>query len=88
VLADICGVEIEVLSTQAADATSLGAAVAAGVGVGLFRDLADGVKAVRVEQRYPPDATTRVLYDRPFSVYRSLYPALKKSFQRMKGTGA
>jgi len=82
-LADICDAEIRVLSTQAADATSLGAAVAAGVGVGLFESVADGCRGIRVELTRPPTPELRQVYARSFAIYASLYPALKDAFARL-----
>jgi len=85
-LADVCGVEIQALSTQAADATSLGAAVAAGVGVGVFRDLADGVQMIRVEDSCRPNTQTTGVYDARFALFSALYPALKQQFAQLQAT--
>jgi xylulokinase len=85
-LADIAGVEIQVLSTQAADATSLGAAIAAGVGVGLFRDLAHGAASIAVTESHAPDPAARAIYDARYALYTSLYPALKPAFAQLAET--
>jgi xylulokinase len=85
-LADVCDVEIQVLSTQAADATSLGAAIAAGVGVGVFKDLADGVRMISVEQSCSPNAETQGVYDSRYALFRSLYVALKPQFKQLQET--
>lgn len=79
-LADILGVKIQLLSTKAADATSLGAAVAAGVGIGLYKDLADGCRSVRIEQERAPDTRLAEVYDRAFALYSSLYKPLAPFF--------
>jgi xylulokinase len=79
-LADICGVAMERLSTRSADATSLGAAMAAGVGVGLFADMREAARAVGVTGRTEPDASARETYDALFEVYMALYPRLKDVF--------
>jgi xylulokinase len=82
VLADVWGVPVQVLSSAAQDATSLGAAIAAGVGVGIFSSVADGCRAVAVERTLRPDPEKRAAYDSAFDLYLSLYPALKGAFAR------
>lgn len=84
-LADICDVDVEVLSIRSEDATSLGAAIAAGVGVGLFASVADGCRTIAVERTRRPAGELRWTYDRAFDLYRSLYPALKPAFARGRG---
>lgn len=82
-LADVWGADVEVCSVQAADATSLGAAVAAGVGVGMYDDLSASRRFVTVGEVRRPDAALRGIYDRQYGVYASLYPALKPAFARL-----
>lgn len=79
-LADICGTPVQALSIRAGDATSLGAAMAAGVGVGIFRDLADAARRVSVEGTVAPNEALGALYERRFALYASLYPALRGAF--------
>jgi xylulokinase len=79
-LADICAAEIRMLSTRAPDATSLGAALAAGVGVGVFDDLASAAAGIRVTQRIAAAETPPSAYDRNYAIYRRLYPDLKNAF--------
>lgn len=83
-LADICDVKIQRLSTQAADATSLGAAIAAGVGVGLFESMAAAARTIRIEQELAPHAARVAAYDRCYEVYAALYPALKPIYRSLK----
>ncbi|MFO7956833.1 MAG: FGGY-family carbohydrate kinase [Candidatus Brocadiia bacterium] len=85
-VADICCVETQELSTDAADATSIGAAVAAGVGVGMFDDLAEGTENINIGRRRKPDPELRETYDRQFELYDSLYPALKPAFARLQSS--
>jgi xylulokinase len=81
-LADVWGLPVQVLSSAAQDATSLGAAIAAGVGVGIFSSVADGCRAVAVECARRPDPALRATYNAAFELYLSLYPALKDVFAR------
>jgi len=79
-IANVCGVAVETLSTQSADATSLGAAFAAGVGIGLFDDLTQAAQTIQVKGELPADAALTEDYDPYFRVYQSLYPQLKPVF--------
>jgi len=83
-LADVCEVNVQMLSTQSADATSLGAAIAAGVGVGMFADLAEGVRTIAVTDQRPPDLSRSALYAKQYEIYGSLYPCLKPAFGRLQ----
>jgi xylulokinase len=83
-LANVCGVAIQTLSTQLADATSLGAAFAAGVGVGLFDGLPPAARTVEVTGERVADAALAERYDRSFRVYQTLYPQLKPVFTQLQ----
>jgi xylulokinase len=83
-LANVCGVAIQTLSTQSADATSLGAAFAAGVGVGLFDGLPQAAQTIEVTGQRVTDAALAERYDRSFRVYQALYPQLKPVFTRLQ----
>ena len=88
-LADIGEVEIDVLSVQAADATSLGAAIATGVGVGLFRNVADGARMISVARTRTPCREARPVYRRQLALYQSLYPRLRPAYAELRElTGA
>jgi xylulokinase len=74
--ADVTGVPIEVPAIE--EATPLGAAILAGIGVGAYRDEADAYERVRKPGRtYEPDPRLRPVYDEGFARYRELYPALR-----------
>jgi xylulokinase len=83
-LADACGVSIRTLSTQSADATSLGAAFAAGVGVGLFDSLSQAAQTVKVTRERAADPALSECYNRFFRVYQALYPQLKPVFRQLQ----
>jgi xylulokinase len=62
----------------------LGAALMAGAGVGVFRDLAEAAaEMVHVERCFDPDRGRGELYDALYDVYRELYPALRPSYARL-----
>jgi xylulokinase len=83
-LANVCGVPIRTLSTQSADATSLGAAFAAGVGVGLFDGLPQAAETIEVTGQRLADAALAERYDTFFRVYQALYPQLKPVFTQLQ----
>ena len=74
--ADISGMEVEVSEIQ--DTSPLGAAMLAGVTLGLWRDLDDAVERIKGSTRiFRPDAARHERY-RPLSeTYQSLAPALR-----------
>jgi len=75
--ADVVGRPIEVPDIQ--EATPLGAAILAGIGVGLYRDEQDAFEHVyRPGKTYEPDPDLSARYAEWFRVYRQLYPALKQ----------
>ena len=81
ILADICGVPLLEVSTYADSAASLGAAAAAGVGIGLFESLPEAAGHVALRGRVDPgeDAPRyRLTKER----YAMLYPALQEVFHK------
>lgn len=60
-----------------ADAAALGAAICAGVGVGVFENMREGVeKMVKVKKRYEPDPEKAGTYDSLYRLYRQAYQVL------------
>lgn len=85
IFADAADVEIRLLSVPAGDATALGAAIAAGVGVGIFPDFASATRGIRMEQTRRPDSAVAGVYRRRLELYQSLYPALRPAFAALRG---
>jgi len=80
--ADVTGRLIEVPGVE--EATPLGAAILAGIGVELYRDEEDALQRVyRPGQRYEPDSACSSRYAEWISMYRALYPALKPISHRL-----
>jgi len=68
------------------DAAVLGAAILGGVGVGLFKDIKDGVKKmVTVDQRYEPNSENSKIYDELYDIYCNAYEGLneRKVFSKL-----
>ena len=60
------------------EATSVGAAIAGGVGVGIFSSIQDADRFIRIEEEAVPDEGN-------FPVYRKYYDIFKKTYEQLKG---
>jgi xylulokinase len=80
--ADVVGRPLEVPAVE--EATPLGAAILAGIGVGLYRDEQEAFQRVyRPGRTYQPDPRRAARYAEWFSVYRDLYPAVRPLHHRL-----
>ena len=74
--ADITGKPIVVPASDTA--TTLGAAMLAGVGTGFYKDYEEAVKlTVSETRRHEPNEANRAVYDRTYETYLRLYEALR-----------
>lgn len=62
------------------EASSLGAAFAAGVGIGLYRDYEEAASYLRTRAVFEPDPEEHKTYQAQAKVYRRLYPAMKEAY--------
>jgi xylulokinase len=62
------------------EATSIGAAIAGGVGVGIFHSLGEAAEFVRVEESTKPDPDRFPLYRRSYDLFRRSYEQLAGVF--------
>ena len=59
------------------ESTALGAALYAGIGAGLYRDLGEVVgELVRVERTFDPEPNARAVYDERYGAWRDIYPRI------------
>lgn len=73
---DVTGKVIQVPSSDTA--TTLGAAILAGVGVGVYRDCKEAVhRTIRIKRIHQPDEANHQVYRRYYQLYRELYQQLK-----------
>jgi len=80
--ADVVGLPIE--APEVEEATPLGAAILAGIGVGLYADEQDAYEHVRRPGPvYEPDAALAATYAKGFQAYQRLYPALREMHGQM-----
>jgi xylulokinase len=82
VLADVYGLHI-LRPELLAEATSLGAAIAGGVGVGLFPDFCVAHEIVQVEEAERPDASAQARYAELYPLFRETYQALEPIYERL-----
>ncbi len=82
ILADVFGVPVYTLS-GAGEGGAYGAAMLAGIGVGVYRDWADACAILKEETCTMPSGENTAKYARIFQIYQSLYGALKPSFDAM-----
>ena len=74
--ADVTGCRIEVPGSDTA--TSLGAAILAGVGAGVYEDFEEAVRStVRIRRTHEPDAAAHEAYEKGYRTYLRLYESLK-----------
>jgi len=73
--ADVCRIPLRVPAVT--EAACLGAALLAGVGAGVYPDLASAVKrTVRIERHVEPQEDSARAYDARYQIYRQVYPTL------------
>ena len=84
IMADIFGVPVQRL-TLLEEATSMGAAVAGGVAVGIWRDFSQVDRMVGVESEVQPDQERRALYAELYDTFNRTYEALEGAsiFERL-----
>lgn len=82
--ADVLGRPVEVPAVD--EATPLGAAILAGIGVGIYADEQEAFQRVyRPGRTFQPDPGLAPRYARWFEAYRALYPALAPVSRRLFG---
>jgi sugar (pentulose or hexulose) kinase len=73
--ADVTGLPIEVPEVE--EATPLGAAILAGIGVGLYKDEQDAFERVyKPGKTYQPDPQLAPRYAEWYKIYEQIYPLL------------
>lgn len=78
-LADV--LDCSVATVNEKQGAAFGAAILAGVGIGMFADVPDACRAVVRETSIAEGAGRIGGYERAYELYRSLYPALRRSFE-------
>ena len=74
--ADTFGMPVS--SMKVSEAASLGAAILAGLSIGIFSNTAEAVESmVHTVTTYEPDKEKSGLYEEKYRQYKQLYPVLK-----------
>ena len=77
--ADVTGKEIVTLENS--ETASLGAAMLAGIGTGIFKDFQDASnKCIKVKDRYYPDVMNVSTYETAYEKYKNLYKSIRLLF--------
>ncbi|MCD2180435.1 FGGY-family carbohydrate kinase [Rhizobium sp. GN54] len=85
IFADVLGVPVTVAVSR--ETGALGAAIAAGAGVGLFADFSEGATAmVRTDRHYRPNAALFPHYDRRYGLYKDITEAMTPLWRRLSET--
>jgi len=82
ILADVYGLPI-LRPALLTEATALGAAIAGGVGVGLFPDFSVAHRLVRVYEAEVPDPAAQTRYAQIYSLFQEAYRSLEPTFERL-----
>ncbi|MGQ9623201.1 MAG: xylulokinase [Candidatus Caldatribacteriaceae bacterium] len=78
-LADVFGVEV-LRPAYLEEATSLGAAICGGVGIGLYRGIEVAEELVRVQEVFTPKKEVQTVYDKIYPAFVRSYLALQEVF--------
>lgn len=80
-VADITGRTI-ITTNQPTMAGTIGAAMCAFVGAGVFKDFTEVDKIVSAKETYSPNPANKVIYDKLFKDYKDVYKSLKGAYHR------
>ena len=70
--------DMEVNTLKVTDAAVIGAAIMGGVGVGIFKDIREGVnKMVKIDKRYIPDTENAKIYNELYNIYCNIYESFE-----------
>jgi xylulokinase len=81
-MANVYGIPVQRLAILE-EATSMGAAVTGGVGVGLYPDFSIAEQMNQIAETIPPDPAAQAVYDRLYPIFEATYRALEPVYERM-----
>jgi xylulokinase len=84
ILSDVLGREIETVESPQ-NAGAVGAALLAGVGLGMISSLSDAKQFVLPSARFTPNMKNKAVHDRNFRVFKALYKRNRKNFASLNG---
>jgi len=81
--ADITNLPVK--TTKIVDSATLGLAIIAGTGVGIYDNIIDTAnQLVKIDKTYEPNPQNHNLYKQMQEIYEDLYPSLKDNFNKLK----
>jgi len=81
-LADIFQLPVKTVSGSK-EGGAYGAALVAGTGCGIWDSVEQATEVIKTETEVFPNSANQKIYDELFEIYKSLYPTLKPTFDRM-----
>ncbi len=85
-MADVYGVPVQRLAILE-EATSMGAALAGGIGVGLYEGFGMSATMNTIAETIQPDPATQAVYDRVYPVFEAAYHALLPVYDQIAEAG-
>jgi xylulokinase len=80
--------EAELVTVNTTEGAAYGAALLAGVGAGIWPDVASACKVcVKTTGNTQPEPSQVAVYQKAYPIFQELYPALKSNFARLSGIG-
>jgi xylulokinase len=82
IMASVLNAELVTINT--AEGAAYGAALLAGAGAGAWKDVVSACKAcIKITGSTGPDSAQVDVYQKAYTLYQELYPALKSGFEKM-----
>ncbi|MDZ7837173.1 MAG: hypothetical protein U5N58_04040 [Actinomycetota bacterium] len=81
-LADIFQLPVKTVSGSK-EGGAYGAALVAGTGCGIWDTVEQATEVIKTETELLPDKSNKKIYEGLFEVYKSLYPTLKPTFDKL-----
>ena len=85
-MADIFDLPVLTVS-GASEGGAYGAAMAAGVGAGVYKNLTEACQVIRVETETDPISGNQAAYRDTFEIFSQIYPALKPVYDLSASKG-
>ncbi|RPI95112.1 MAG: xylulokinase [Chloroflexi bacterium] len=84
IMADVYGIPVHRLAVLQ-EATSMGAALAGGIGVGLYHDFSMSETMNAIAETILPDAATQAVYNQTYPIFDAAYHALLPVYEMLAG---
>lgn len=82
IMADVSGLPVVTVSGSG-EGGAYGAALVAGVGIGMFRDIDDALSVLTEETETLPNPANRQVYDDMYGIFGDMYDALRSTHERL-----